>query len=84
VAFAADGSMLVACYYPYHVYRVPAGGGEPELLLDDRLGVALLMPTNLTFFGPGLRSLAFAALGGWSITAIDVPFAGAPLHYPSF
>lgn len=83
VAFAADGSLLVACYYPYHVYRVPAGGGTPELLLDDRLGLSLLMPTNLAFFGPQLRSIAFAALGGTSITAIDVAFAGAPLHYPS-
>lgn len=83
VAFAADGSMLVSCYYPFHVYRVPAGGGTAELLLDDAFGQILPMPTNLAFFGPGLRSLAFAALGGWSITAVDVPFAGAPLHYPA-
>ena len=34
VAFAADGSMLVSCYYPFHVYRVPAGrrrrGADPR------------------------------------------------------
>jgi hypothetical protein len=41
------------------------------------------MPTNLAFFGPGLRGLAFAALCGWSITAVDVPLAGAPLQDPA-
>lgn len=82
VAFAADGSMLVSCYYPFHVYRVPPGGGGAELILDDALGQILPMPTNLAFFGPDMRSLAIAVLGGWSILGIDLPFAGAPLHYP--
>lgn len=82
VAFAADGSMLVTCYYPFQVHRVPAGGGAAELLLDDPLGQLLPMPTNVAFFGPTLGSLVFAVLGGYALMAIDVPFAGAPLNYP--
>ena len=25
---------------------------------------------------------AIAALGGWTVAAIELPVAGAPLHYP--
>jgi gluconolactonase len=81
VAFCEDGTMIVTCYYPFHVYQVSPDGAV-ELLLDDALGLKLPMPTNVAFFGPERRSLAFALLGGWSIMGVDVPFAGAPLHYP--
>ncbi len=82
IAFTEDGSMVVSSYYPFHLYRVPPGGGAPELLLDDALGQLLPMPTNVAFFGAERRSLAIALLGGWNLMAIDTPFAGAPLHYP--
>jgi gluconolactonase len=83
VAIDAEGGYVVSCYYPFRLYRVLPGGGGAELLLDDPLGLHLPMPTNVAFFGPELRSLAIAQLGGWSIVAIDVPFAGAPLNYPA-
>lgn len=51
-------------------------------LLEDRTGIFLQMPTNVAFFGADLRQLAIAALGGWTVTAIDLPFAGMPVHYP--
>jgi len=35
ITLDADGGSIVSCYYPYHIYRVPPGGGTPELLLDD-------------------------------------------------
>lgn len=83
VALCADGGFVVAMYYPYHLVHVPAAGGPPELLLDDEAGIHIPMPTNVSFFGPGLTSLAIASLGGYAINAVDLPFAGAPLTYPS-
>ena len=82
VALTADGGFVVSCYYPYRLYHVHADR-TVETLLEDRTGISLQMPTNVSFFGEGLRQLAIAALGGWSITAIELPFAGAPLHYPA-
>lgn len=81
VALTADGGFVVTCYYPYRLFHVHADGGV-EVLLEDRTGLLLQMPTNVSFFGDGLRQLAIAALGGWTISAIELPFAGAPLHYP--
>ncbi len=81
VALTADGGFVVSCYYPFRIYHVGAGG-EIETLLEDPTGIRLQMPTNVSFFGEGLRQMAIAALGGWSITAIEVPFSGLPLHYP--
>ena len=83
VAIDAEGGYVVSCYYPFRLYRVPPGSATAELLLDDPLGIHLPMPTNVAFFGPGLRSLAIAQLAGWSIVAIELPFAGAPLNYPA-
>ena len=77
-----DGGFLVACYYPFRILRV-SFGGDVQTMLDDPIGIDLIMPTNLAFFGPELRTLAIAQLGGWSIKAIDVPWRGAPLHYPA-
>jgi gluconolactonase len=81
VALTADGGFVVSCYYPYRLYHVDPDG-QVEALLEDPTGILLQMPTNVSFFGAGLRQLAIAALGGWTISAIEVPFAGAPLHYP--
>ena len=81
VALTADGGFVVSCYYPYRLFHVHADG-KVEILLEDRTGIRLQMPTNVSFFGDGLRQLAIAALGGWTITAIELPFAGVPLHYP--
>jgi sugar lactone lactonase YvrE len=82
VAIDGEGGFFVACYYPFRVLRVPPGGGDPEVVLDDLTGTQIPMPTNVSFFGPELRSLAIANYGGYAIKAIDVPIAGAPLLYP--
>jgi gluconolactonase len=82
LALDEDGGLLVACYQPNRVVRVPPGGGEPQLVLDDWTGQRLLTPTNVAFFGPDRRSLAIASLCGWSLTAIDTPWRGQPLFYP--
>jgi gluconolactonase len=82
VAIDAEGGFFIACYYPFRILRVPPGGGAAELVLDDPTGTQMPMPTNVSFFGPGLRSLAIASLGGYAIKALDVEVAGAPLNYP--
>lgn len=83
LALDADGGLLVACYQPHRIVRIPPGGGDPAVVLDDWSAGALNAPTNVAFFGDGLRRLAIASLGGWAIKAIDVPWPGQPLHYPN-
>jgi gluconolactonase len=78
----AEGGLIVTIFQPSRVVRVPPGGGEPETLLDDWSGQRMLTPTNATFFGPELRSLAIASLCGWSIYAVDLRWRGQPLVYP--
>jgi sugar lactone lactonase YvrE len=82
VALTADGGFLIACYYPFRLLHVPAGGGAAELVLDDPTGIHIPMPTNVAFFGPGLTRVAIASLGGMAVKAIDLGIAGAPLNYP--
>jgi gluconolactonase len=83
VALCADGGFLIGCYYPFRLLYVPPGGGRFEIVLDDPTGIHIPMPTNLSFFGPALASVAIASLGGDSIKAIELGIAGAPLSYPS-
>jgi len=82
LAACADGGFLVSCYYPFHVLYVPPGGGDPELVLDDPTGIHMPTPTNVAFYGEGLRRVAIASLGGQAVTGIDLGIAGAPVNYP--
>ena len=81
VALTADGGFVVSMYYPNELYRVPPRGA-PELMLHDTFGAVFPMPTNVCFYGDGLRTLAVSSLGGHALTALDVDFAGRALHYP--
>jgi sugar lactone lactonase YvrE len=82
LALDADGGLLVACYHPNRVLRVPPGGGEVETLLDDWTGIRLLTPTNAAFYGHDLAEVAIASLCGFSISAMTPPRRGMPLNYP--
>ncbi len=82
VAVDSEGGFVVSCYYPYHVYRVPPGGGTPELILDDTTGTQFPMPTNICFFGGDLSILAVASLGGQTLSAVDIGLRGLPLNFP--
>ena len=62
IALCDDGALLVSCFQPNHIYRIAAGGGVPELVLDDWRGLQTLTPTNIAFFGPGGSRLAIASL----------------------
>ena len=61
---------------------VPPGRGDAEVVLDDPTGIHIPMPTNVCFFGEGLRQVAIASLGGQVVKAIDLGIAGAAVHYP--
>jgi len=82
LALDDEGGLIVSIYQPILVLRIPPGGGQPELFLDDWTGVRLLTPTNIAFFGPERRSLAIASLCGWSLSAVETPWRGQPLFYP--
>jgi hypothetical protein len=40
------------------------------------------MPTNVTFYGDGLKKLAIGSLGGMVVKGIELGIAGKPLNYP--
>ena len=71
-----------------NLQRVAEGLDHPDgsvsTFLDDPTGIHIPMPTNIAFYGEGLSRLAIASLGGTSISAIDTPFRGVPLTYPTF
>lgn len=81
VALDADGGFVIACYAPNRLLHVTPDGSI-SVLLDDPTALHIAMPTNVAFFGEDRRTLAIAALGGYDISALDVPLAGAPLHLP--
>jgi sugar lactone lactonase YvrE len=83
LALDDEGGMIVTSYQPNRVLRVPPGGGEPEVVVEDWTGQTLMTPTNAAYFGPDRSSLAIAQLCAWSILAIDTPWRGQPLFYPS-
>lgn len=82
LAFDDAGGLLVSCFQPNRVLRIPPGPGEPEILVDDWTGQQLLSPTNVAFFGPARKSVAAASLLGWWLSAFDTPWTGQPLFYP--
>ncbi len=83
LALDEDGGLLVSCFQPNVILRVPPGGTRPEVVVDDWTGQRLLTPTNITFFGPSRRSLAIASFSGTCLYAIDTPWRGQPLIYPN-
>ncbi len=83
IAFAVDGSVVIACYRPDIVYRWRADLGL-EVLAHDPEGTALAAPTNVVFTGPGRDTILVPNIGRWHVTRFRVPgLVGAPLHYPS-
>ena len=83
IALCADGSFLVACYYPFRILHVPREGSSFQVVLDDPTGIHIPMPTNVAFYGKNLETLAIASLGGQVVNSIDLGLLGAPLNYPT-
>ena len=82
VTCCADGGYLVAIYYPFQLLYVPPEGGRVDMVLDDPTGIHIPMPTNVTFYGDGLKKLAIGSLGGMVVKGIELGIAGKPLNYP--
>jgi sugar lactone lactonase YvrE len=82
IAFATDGSIVIACYRPDAVYRWSSAEGL-ELLAEDPEGTVLAAPTNCAFVGPDLATIMVPNIGRWHVTRFEVPgLRGVPLHYP--
>jgi sugar lactone lactonase YvrE len=83
IAFATDGSVLIACYRPDAVFRWRADLGL-ELIGEDSEGTVLAAPTNCAFVGTDLATVAVPNIGRWHVTRFRVPgLVGVPLFYPS-
>jgi gluconolactonase len=83
IAFATDGSILIACYRPDVVYRWSTARGL-EVCAEDPEGTVLAAPTNCAFVGPDRDVVAVPNIGRWHVTRFRVPgLTGAPLFYPT-
>ncbi len=82
MAIDVHGGFLISCYYPFRLPYVPAGAAAAELLLDDPIGLHMIMPTNVAFVGEGLRRIDIASLGGHEIQSLPAFVPGASLHFP--
>jgi gluconolactonase len=83
IAFATDGSVVIACYRPDVVLRWRADIGV-QVLASDPEGTALAGPTNCVFYGPGRATIAVPNIGRWHVTRFRVPgLSGVPLFYPT-
>jgi gluconolactonase len=69
--FDGDGGLLITCYQPNSIFRL-SPDGSCSLLLHDPQAMLLSMPTNAAWLADG--RLAIANLGGWHVSAVDVPF----------
>jgi gluconolactonase len=83
IAFAADGSVVIACYRPDVVYRWREDLGL-EVLAEDPEGTVVAAPTNCVFSGTDLATIVVPNIGRWHATRFRVPgLVGVPLSYPT-
>ena len=83
IAFATDGSVVIACYRPDVVLRWSAASGVEVVAIDPE-GVSLAAPTNCVFTGPERDTVLVPNIGRWHVTRFTIPgIKGAPLFYPT-
>ena len=83
LAFATDGSVVIACYRPDVVYRWRQDLGL-QVLAHDPEGTAIAAPTNVVFAGPDRDTMLVPNIGRWHVTRFRVPgLIGAPLFQPT-
>lgn len=83
LAFADDGSLLIACYRPDTIFRL-LPNGDLTVLLDDYEGTILGAPTNVCFGGPDLATLFWGNLGRWHLGMHPgTGLRGSRLFYPA-
>lgn len=82
IAFASDGSAVIACYRPDVILQwLP--GGQMRKLAEDPEGTALAAPTNVVFHGRDLDRISVPNIGRWHVTTFRLEgLRGVPLVYP--
>jgi gluconolactonase len=81
LAATSDGGLVVSFFQPNRIAHLASDGRLLRSWIDPS-GWGILTPTNVTFFGPHLRHLAIASLGGAEIKAMPFETSGLPLNYP--
>lgn len=83
LAFATDGSVVIAFYRPDAVWRWRADLGI-QVLGHDPEGTVLAAPTNVVFAGPDRNDIVVPNIGRWHVTRFRVDgVIGVPLFYPT-
>lgn len=83
IAFATDGSAVIAFYRPDAVWRWRADVGL-QVLGHDPEGTVLAAPTNVVFAGPDRSDIVVPNIGRWHVTRFRAPgLVGTPLFYPT-
>ncbi len=81
LAFADDGTLLIACYRPDAVF-VLNPEGVLSTLVEDYQGTAVAAPTNVAFGGPLMNRVFIASLARWHIGFVDTEMHGLSLVRP--
>lgn len=81
LAFADDGTLLIACYRPDAVFAL-SPEGEMSTLVEDYQGTAVAAPTNVAFGGPHMNRVFIASLARWHIGFVDTGMRGLRLVRP--
>lgn len=83
IAFATDGSAVIACYRPDVVLRWRADLGVQVLAMDPE-GTTLAAPTNCVFAGDDRSMIVVPNIGRWHVTRFRAPgLTGVDLFYPT-
>jgi gluconolactonase len=78
MTFAADGTLVVACYRPDQVIACRADGSV-DVLVRDPTAELILAPTNVALHD---GELFISNLGGYHLTAMATDLTPAPVHRP--
>lgn len=76
IAFDRDGGLVVGCYEPSRLLRIPPGGGRADVLIEDPTAHVFCHPTNVAFDGDRLFT---ANLGRWHISQVSMDVGAPPL-----
>lgn len=76
IAFDSAGNLVVGCYEPSRLLRIPPEGGPAEVLIEDVTAHVFCHPTNIAFDGEALFT---ANLGRWHITRVEMDIGAPPL-----
>ena len=83
IAFATDGSVVIACYRPDVVYRWRRTWGS-RCWRTTRRAPCSRRPPTCVFAGPDRDVILVPNIGRWHVTRFRVPgLAGVPLSYPT-